>query len=63
MKLKTTPTKYYQRETPTMGLSSPRKGSRMGCLCKNKDIYSTKCCDKTLIAQGIGLIQDSQLNQ
>jgi hypothetical protein len=44
---------------PTQSLSSPRQGSRMGCLCRNKPIYSTKCCDKTLGAQGIGLIQDS----
>ena len=44
---------------PTQSLSSPRKGSRMGCLCRNKPIYSTKCCDRTLGAQGIGLIQDS----
>jgi hypothetical protein len=28
----------------------------MGCLCRNKNTYSTKCCDKTIGAQGIGLI-------
>ena len=37
-------------ETP--GKSSP-KSSRKGCLCKN-NTYSTKCCDQTLRAQGIG---------
>ncbi len=37
-------------ETP--GKSSPR-GSRRGCLCKD-NTYSTKCCDQTLRAQGIG---------
>jgi hypothetical protein len=42
---------------PTLGLSSPGKGSRVGCLCKNKPVYSRQCCDKTLIAQGIGLTQ------
>lgn len=41
----------------TMGLSSPSKSSRQGCLCRTKDIYSLKCCDKSLIAQGIGKTQ------
>ena len=40
----------------TKSLSSPRKGSRQGCLCCNKPVYSIKCCDKSLGAQGIGLI-------
>ena len=55
MKVKT----YYvpkPKFEATPSLSSPRKGNRMGCLCKNKNTYSTKCCDKTLPAQGIGLI-------
>lgn len=38
---------------PTMGLSSP-KNSRRGCLCKDSNTYSTKCCDGYLINQGIG---------
>tara|TARA_R110000824_G_scaffold73733_3_gene187737 strand:+ start:2945 stop:3163 length:219 start_codon:yes stop_codon:yes gene_type:complete len=37
-------------ETPSK--TSP-KGGRRGCLCKN-NTYSTKCCDGTLSAQGIG---------
>ena len=37
-------------ETPSR--TSP-KGGRRGCLCKN-NTYSTKCCDGTLSAQGIG---------
>lgn len=59
MKPRLSPTPYYKRPEPTASLSSPRRGSRMGCLCRNRPIYSTKCCDKTLGAQGIGLIQDS----
>ena len=30
------------------------KGSKRGCLCKDKNIYSRKCCDGSLWAQGIG---------
>jgi hypothetical protein len=41
----------------TLGNSSPGRSSRVGCLCKTKDIYSIKCCDKSLIAQGIGKTQ------
>lgn len=37
-------------ETPSR--TSP-KSSRKGCLCKD-NTYSTKCCDGTLRAQGIG---------
>jgi hypothetical protein len=55
MKLKTYPIPKPKNE-PTKSLSSPRKGNRMGCLCRNKNTYSIKCCDKTLGAQGIGLI-------
>lgn len=35
--------------------SSPSEGSKRGCLCKNGK-YSTKCCDGSLQAQGIGKI-------
>jgi hypothetical protein len=34
--------------------SSP-KGGKRGCLCKN-GTYSSKCCDGSLQAQGIGSI-------
>ena len=30
------------------------KGSKRGCLCKDKNTYSRKCCDGSLRAQGIG---------
>lgn len=35
---------------------NPRPGSNRACLCKDKDIYSKKCCDGTMWAQGIGQI-------
>jgi hypothetical protein len=37
----------------TPSYSSP-KGGRRGCLCEN-GTYSTKCCDGSLQAQGIGM--------
>lgn len=37
----------------TPSKSSPREGSKRGCLCEN-GTYSTKCCDGSLQAQGIG---------
>ena len=36
----------------TPSKTSP-KGSRRGCLCED-NTYSTKCCDGSLRAQGIG---------
>jgi len=36
----------------TPGKTSPR-GSRRACLCED-NTYSTKCCDGSLRAQGIG---------
>lgn len=39
----------------TQSKSSPSEGSKRGCLCKN-GTYSTKCCDGSLQAQGIGQI-------
>jgi len=39
----------------TLSYSSPRTTSR-GCLCPDGRTYSTKCCDGTLEAQGIGSI-------
>jgi hypothetical protein len=37
----------------TPSKASPRPGSRRGCLCSDGK-YSTKCCDGSLEAQGIG---------
>jgi hypothetical protein len=39
----------------TVSSSSP-KNSRRGCLCPDGKTYSTKCCDGTLQAQGIGKV-------
>jgi hypothetical protein len=39
-------------KTKTPSYSSP-KGGRRGCLCEN-GTYSSKCCDGSLQAQGIG---------
>ena len=33
--------------------TSPRNGRR-GCLCRDRDAYSIKCCNCDIIAQGIG---------
>ena len=59
MKLKTIAT-AKPKPQPTVSKSSPRKDSRMGCLCRNKPVYSVKCCDKSLGAQGIGLIYGTE---
>ena len=32
------------------------KGSSRGCLCKDKNPYSRECCDASVWAQGIGVI-------
>ena len=40
----------------TPSYSSPKAGSKRGCLCENGK-YSTKCCDGSLQAQGIGVTQ------
>ena len=37
----------------TPSKASPRAGSKRGCLCED-GTYSTKCCDGSLQAQGIG---------
>ena len=42
--------KYKIYKTPSK--SSP-KGGKRGCLCPD-GTYSTKCCDGSLMAQGIG---------
>lgn len=41
-------------KSKTVSYSSP-KGGRRGCLCKD-GTYSSKCCDGSLDAQGIGSI-------
>jgi hypothetical protein len=40
------------KETPSR--TSPKNGKR-GCLCKN-NTYSSKCCDGSLRAQGVGSV-------
>ena len=40
-------------KSKTPSYSSP-KGERRGCLCENGK-YSSKCCDGSLQAQGIGM--------
>ena len=42
----------------TPSKSSP-KGGRRGCLCENGK-YSSKCCDGSLQAQGIGSITGTE---
>jgi hypothetical protein len=42
-------------KSKTPSYSSP-KGGRRGCLCENGK-YSTKCCDGSLQAQGVGVTQ------
>ena len=39
----------------TPSKTSP-KGGKRGCLCKDKKTYSSKCCDGSLQAQGVGQI-------
>ena len=39
----------------TVSHTSP-KSSKRGCLCADKNTYSTKCCKGKLINQGIGKI-------
>ncbi len=46
----------------TKGLSSP-KNSRRGCLCKDSNTYSKKCCDGYLINQGIGQTERGPLER
>lgn len=44
----------------TPSYSSP-KGGKRGCLCPNGK-YSTKCCDGSLQAQGVGVSQATATN-
>jgi hypothetical protein len=43
------------KEYKTPSRTSP-KGSRRACLCEDTNTYSIKCCDGSLWAQGIGVI-------
>jgi len=45
-------------KTKTPSYSSP-KGGRRGCLCEDGK-YSSKCCDGSLQAQGIGTITGTE---
>jgi len=45
-------TKSNRFKTPSR--TSPKNGAR-GCLCDD-NTYSVKCCDGSMIAQGIGVI-------
>ncbi len=44
---------YLMSKFKTPSKASPRAGSKRGCLCED-GTYSTKCCDGSLEAQGIG---------
>ncbi len=50
-------TMHYKkrRKDATLSYSSPKSSAR-GCLCPDGRTYSTKCCDGTLEAQGIGKV-------
>ena len=48
-----------RRYKKTPSRTSPRS-SRRGCLCKD-GTYSTKCCDGSLQAQGIGSLVGEEL--
>jgi hypothetical protein len=55
---------YNNKAAPSQGWktpsrSSPQGGGTRGCLCKNENKYSRKCCDGSLWAQGIGNITRS----
>ena len=43
------------RKSQYKSKSSP-KGGKRGCLCANGKTYSSKCCNGSLQAQGIGNI-------
>ena len=45
----------HNRGNKTPSRTSPRPGSKRGCLCAN-GTYSVGCCDGSLQAQGIGRI-------
>ncbi len=39
--------------------TSPRNGRR-GCLCRDRDAYSIKCCNGDIMAQGIGSMSKNE---
>ena len=43
----------WNNNQPTPSRTSP-VGGRRGCLCPDGKTYSSKCCDGSLQAQGIG---------
>ena len=45
-----------KKDNYTRGRAIPGAGSRRGCLCKDKDTYSQKCCGDALLNQGVGFI-------
>lgn len=49
-----------RKEYKTLSKTSP-KGSAKGCLCKDSNTYSRKCCDGSLWAQGVGKIYGESL--
>jgi hypothetical protein len=60
MKLLTNLKNYLNKMSKfkTPSKASPRPGSRRGCLCSDGK-YSTKCCDGSLEAQGIGATESA----
>tara|TARA_B110000090_G_C13391746_1_gene449683 strand:+ start:23 stop:178 length:156 start_codon:yes stop_codon:yes gene_type:complete len=42
-----------KKEIQTPSRTSPT-GGRRGCLCRDKDTYSVKCCNGDIMNQGIG---------
>lgn len=48
-----------RRKKFTYSRTSP-KDSKRGCLCADGKTYSSRCCDGTLQAQGIGSVNKSQ---
>jgi len=45
-----------RRKKPFIPSRTSPKNDKRGCLCKDGKTYSTKCCDGSLHAQGIGNI-------
>jgi len=43
---------YHKKQHPIPSKTSPKR-SKQGCLCAD-NTYSTKCCDGSILAQGIG---------
>ena len=46
----------------TPSRTSPN-GGRRGCLCRDRDAYSIECCNGDIIAQGIGSISGTPIQQ